>query len=123
MTTSLAESLLRNTPELVAWGAGVVKRGFFEADDLIRVIRPDALLGGFSETFPAFKSHFEHVLPDDRLTRHFDVLAYSNRCSVEVIRHRSRPLWGTQFHPERSGETGERIAANFARIVSSLTSN
>jgi GMP synthase-like glutamine amidotransferase len=106
-----------------AWGARVVKREFFEADATIRVSRPDKLLDGMGPEFPAFKSHFEHVLPDPRLTRHFGVPARSDRCAVEVIRHRRRPLWGTQFHPERSGETGRRIAANFARIVASSTSN
>jgi len=105
-----------------AWGARVVKKGFFEADADIRVSRPDALLDSFAKTFSAFKSHFEHVVADDGLTRHFEVLAASDRCAVEVIRHRERPLWGTQFHPERSGATGERIAANFRRIVTGAIS-
>jgi len=105
-----------------AWGARVVKKEFFEADADIHISRPDALLAGFEKTFTAFKSHFEHVAADFRLTRHFDVLATSDWCAVEVIRHRTRPLWGTQFHPERSGEAGERIAANFCRIVASAGS-
>jgi len=105
-----------------AWGARVVKKEFFEADADIHISRPDALLDGFAKTFPAFKSHFEHVVLDEGLTRHFDVLAASDRCAVEVIRHRERPLWGTQFHPERSGATGERIAANFHRIVTGAIS-
>jgi GMP synthase-like glutamine amidotransferase len=100
-----------------AWGARVIKKEFFEADADIHISRPDALLDGFAKTFSAFKSHFEHVVLDEGLTRHFDVLAASDWCAVEVIRHRERPLWGTQFHPERSGATGERIAANFHRIV------
>jgi len=105
-----------------AWGARVVKKEFFEADADIHISRPDALLDGFAKTFTAFKSHFEHVVLDEGLTRHFDVLAASDRCAVEVIRHRERPLWGTQFHPERSGATGERIAANFHRIVTGAIS-
>jgi GMP synthase-like glutamine amidotransferase len=100
-----------------AWGARVIKKEFFETDADIHISRPDALLDGFAKTFSAFKSHFEHVVLDEGLTRHFDVLAASDWCAVEVIRHRERPLWGTQFHPERSGATGERIAANFHRIV------
>jgi GMP synthase-like glutamine amidotransferase len=100
-----------------AWGARVVKKEFFEADAEIRAPRPVPLLEGLGEKFTAFKSHFEHVAADEGLTRHFDVLAVSDWCAVEVIRHRTRPLWGTQFHPERSGATGERIAANFHRIV------
>ena len=38
-------------------------------------------------------------------------------CRVEVIEHLERPLWGVQFHPERSGSSGRQLAANFARIV------
>ncbi|OGD78169.1 MAG: hypothetical protein A2Y64_05310 [Candidatus Coatesbacteria bacterium RBG_13_66_14] len=105
-----------------AWGARVVKKEFFEADADIHISQPDALLDGFAETFTAFKSHFEHVVPDEGLTRHFDVSAASDWCAVEVIKHRTRPLWGTQFHPERSGATGERIAANFHRIVTGVIS-
>jgi glutamine amidotransferase len=31
------------------------------------------------------------------------------------------PVWGTQFHPEKSGGVGLRILANFVRTVAPAT--
>jgi len=70
--------------------------------------------------FEAWESYYEHVVRNPRLSRNFEVVAHSASCDVEVIRHKTRLLWGVQFHPERSGDTGEFIARNFARIVAGL---
>jgi GMP synthase-like glutamine amidotransferase len=45
----------------------------------------------------SFSSHFDEVidLPID-----FQVLAYSEHCSVQAFRMIERPVWGLQIHPE-----------------------
>ena len=101
-----------------AWGAKVIRKNrFIERDEVIRVMKTEELLENMGLFFTANESHYEHVVKDKNLAKHFEVLAYSDSCKVEVIRHKERPLWGVQFHPERSGATGRRLAANFARIV------
>lgn len=101
-----------------AWGAKVIRKNrFIERDEVIRVLRTEELLENMGLFFTANESHYEHVVKDKNLAKHFEVLAYSDSCKVEVIRHKERPLWGVQFHPERSGAAGRRLAANFARIV------
>jgi len=101
-----------------AWGAKVVKKNrFIERDETIRVLKTEELLYNMGLFFTASESHYEHVVPDKNLKKYFELLAYSSSCKVEVIRHIERPLWGVQFHPERSGSSGKRLAANFAEIV------
>ena len=35
---------------------------------------------------------------------------------VEAIVHREHPLFGVQFHPEKSGETRDQVAGQFLEI-------
>lgn len=105
-----------------AWGAKVVKkREFIERSETINESKNDALLDNLGLFFSAYESHYEHVVRNPRLNRNFEVVAHSASCGVEVIRHKTRLLWGVQFHPERSGKTGLLIAANFSRIVKRIT--
>jgi len=104
-----------------AWGAKVIKkREFIERSETINEKANDALFDDLGLFFEAWESHYEHVVRNHKLTRNFEVVAHSAFCDVEAIRHKTRPLWGVQFHPERSGDTGEFIARNFVRIVAGL---
>jgi GMP synthase-like glutamine amidotransferase len=101
-----------------AWGGQVIRKNLFiEKTETIRVERSEVFLDGMGLYFSAHESHYEHVVPDANLKKHFEILAYSSSCKVEVIRHKERLLWGVQFHPERSGSSGRQLAANFANIV------
>jgi len=106
-----------------AWGAQVIKKPFIETIETIRVSQPDRLLAAIGNAFYAFESHYEHVVEDKRLLDNFEVLASSGSCAVEAIHHKHRPLWGVQFHLERSGEICKPIARNFAAIVKEFTKN
>lgn len=59
------------------------------------------------------EKHSFHVsqLPDC-----FDVLAWSDVCPFEVIKHKERPLYGFQSHPEVSGTPGIHIMRNFIKM-------
>ncbi|MEO0053810.1 MAG: hypothetical protein ABIK22_06635 [candidate division WOR-3 bacterium] len=46
--------------------------------------------------------------------------AVSSSCPVEAIRHPRLPLYGVQFHPERSEINGEILFRNFYEIVKSV---
>jgi GMP synthase-like glutamine amidotransferase len=75
------------------------------------------LFAGFPPAFPMHESHEEIVVRDDLLERDFRVLAESGAGLVEAIAHRRRPLYGVQFHPERSGELGVRLLVNFLNMI------
>lgn len=46
----------------------------------------------------------------------FESLAGSDTCKTEIIRHREKPIYGFQGHPEVSGEDGMRMVINFLDI-------
>ena len=47
-----------------------------------------------------------------------DVIAWSPSCKVEAVRHKTKPIFGVQFHPEvEHSEYGEKLFQNFIEIV------
>jgi GMP synthase-like glutamine amidotransferase len=90
-----------------------VADGFFP----IRRIVDDPLFDGLQPTMHMCCSHYCEV---KSLPEGFIALARSGHCAIEAMRHRTRTLYGTQFHPEafKPGfDDGERLLRNFAAIV------
>ncbi len=52
-----------------------------------------------------------------RLPRGFVSIACSNTCSNEVVMHKSKDIFGTQFHPEVSGMHGFEMIKRFCYKV------
>jgi GMP synthase (glutamine-hydrolysing) len=78
----------------------------------IQVTQPDAIFGD-QQQFSVCEHHRWLVkdLPAD-----FDILAIS-RHGIEIFRHKTRPIYGVQFHPEQfeKAEDGERILLNILK--------
>ena len=72
----------------------------------------DILFEGI-ETNTLFLEHHRDAitLPDD-----FILLADSETCTNEAMKHREKPMYGVQFHPEHSGEFGEKLLYNFVNL-------
>lgn len=51
----------------------------------------------------------------------FKLIASSDACVNEVMQHKSKPLFGVQFHPEVSGNHGRILIENFIRICENRT--
>ena len=85
----------------------------------------DGVFSGFpkGQTVPLAESHYDYVLKESLVDAGFLLLADSTSCEVEAVRHRSKPFYGVQFHPERisvKGEShpeGHRVIGNFYRNV------
>jgi len=80
----------------------------------LRVIEEDDLFKGLPKEFLVWESHNDEVkdAPD------FRVLAVSENCSIQAVKHLKRPYYGVQFHPEvNNTEYGEEIYRNFVSTV------
>ena len=59
------------------------------------------------------ENHREEItLPDA-----FIQIATSEKCEIEAMEHKEKPVFGVQFHPEASGKMGEKLINNFCGIA------
>ncbi len=79
----------------------------------IDIIQGDQLFRDLPRTCEMHQAHGQYVR---EAPHNFSVLARSARCPVEAMRHKKKPIYGVQFHPEVSGEAGHRLLANFVSI-------
>lgn len=89
----------------------------------VKVIQSDEIFVGFKEgqTIPLAENHFDYVQKESLDSGGFVLLADSSSCEVEAVKHKAKPFYGVQFHPERTtinSQThpeGHRIIENFYR--------
>jgi GMP synthase (glutamine-hydrolysing) len=61
-----------------------------------------------------WESHNDEVV---ELPSTFELLASSENCLIQAMQHKTKPLFGLQFHPEvKHTEFGEKIFSNFIKI-------
>lgn len=87
-------------------------------DDMVtlQVLRDDPLLQNMNGQMMVRAMHRASIpVPEE-----FVLLARTERCANQVMKHRDKPIYGMQFHPELSEQT-RRLVANFVAIVRSYT--
>lgn len=83
----------------------------------VRLLCDDPVFDGLPDNIRVSESHRQALADVPKGFRH---LADSSTSRVEVIAHETRPIYGVQFHPERSDEKnphGQLIIQNFLRLV------
>jgi len=102
----------------VAYGAQVTDLGeSVRAFKEVRLIEDDPVFDGLPETIRVSESHRQALTNVPKGFRH---LAESPTSRVEAIAHETRPIYGLQFHPERSDDKnphGRTIIQNFMKLV------
>ena len=79
------------------WGCELYRDKEKEIGDFnIFIDYQDSLFKGMESPFVARLMHHDSIsLPDD-----FHLLAHSERCGVEAMKHKEKPIYTLQFHPE-----------------------
>ena len=104
-----------------AYGSEVVDLGHnVRAFKDVKLLRSDPILDGLPSSIRVSESHRQALT---RVPEGFRHLAESATSQVEAICHQKRPLYGVQFHPERSDEKhphGRIILQNFLKLAAKI---
>jgi GMP synthase (glutamine-hydrolysing) len=86
--------LMPGEPELAEWAPGYFKEvGFMP----LHVVAADPLFDGLGSDPVFFESHYWEI---KELPAEFKLLASSKEVRIQCIKHLTKPIYGTQFHPE-----------------------
>jgi GMP synthase (glutamine-hydrolysing) len=86
----------------------------------VRVQKSDGLFAGVPDEITVWMSHGDQV--DAVGSGEFLPLAVTDTCPVAAVRHRNRPVFGLQFHPEVSHTpNGSQILRNFLYNICGCT--
>ena len=80
----------------------------------LEIVKKDDFFKDVPEKSIVWESHNDEVkkLPDS-----FELLAKSDNCPIQAMRHKTLPIYGLQFHPEvENTEYGEQMFINFVNI-------
>lgn len=95
---------------------GEVRRGRAGEYSEVEIVvdDPDLLFRNLPRRFKAWASHMDEV---SRLPDGFEILAHSEVCEIEAMKHKEYPLFGVQFHPEvHHTPLGPDIFRNFMKV-------
>jgi len=74
----------------------------------------DFLFSGVPKKSVVWESHNDEVT---QLPKHFELLAESENCKIQAMKHKEKTFYGLQFHPEvEHTEFGELIFNNFVKL-------
>jgi GMP synthase (glutamine-hydrolysing) len=81
----------------------------------VSVSDEDTILQGLRPSFTAWESHNDEIV---KAPPGFEVLASSDNCNVQAMRHKKADTFGVQFHPEvYHTPKGVDVFKNFLNIV------
>lgn len=88
------------------------KAGYAQME--ITVEKENDLFKNLDKKLIAWTSHKDEVT---KLPGEFECLASSDICEFEAVKHKKKPIYGVQFHPEvEHTPNGEKILKNFLGV-------
>ena len=80
----------------------------------INILEDEDLFYGLGSNMDVWSSHKDEI---KTLPQEFKIIANSNLCNIEAIKHKNQDIYGIQFHPEvHTTPQGDKIFNNFYKI-------
>lgn len=96
----------------LTYGASVTRQKEDRDWQTIETLTDAALFAKFPQEFEMMEDHCETV----SIPANFIHLGVSDACINEAMKHKEKPIYGIQFHPEVSGNLGCLLFDNFVRM-------
>jgi GMP synthase (glutamine-hydrolysing) len=98
-----------------AYGTRVLRMGYLEKGIIkIRIKKKGDVFKGCSREIKVFEDHQWDV---KSVSRYMKILA-SSKDGIEAVRHKTKPIYGVQFHPEiRKNNEGHKVLENFLNLI------
>jgi len=92
------------------YGANLLRSEEPESGDFeVEIVKPDPLFEGCKNIFSVKQMHNDSVnLPDN-----FELLATSQTCRNQLMKHKKKPIYTCQFHPEFYNK---QLISNFIKL-------
>ena len=79
------------------YGSEILRSKEPESGDMeIQILKDDILFRNLDKNFPARQMHNDSIT----LPENFELLATSATCKVQLMKHKEKPIYTSQFHPE-----------------------
>jgi len=80
----------------------------------LTILKENSFFKGVPKKSVIWESHNDEV---KKIPKDFELLASSEDCEVQAMKHKNKPFYGLQFHPEvENTEYGEQMFKNFVKI-------
>lgn len=96
----------------IVFGAKIWSGKMIDRKEKIFLKNQDKLLEGVQDKSNFREEHSDYI----SLPEQFTLLASSESCDNEGMRHKNKEIYSVQFHPEVSEEQGKTVLANFLEM-------
>ncbi len=79
----------------------------------VRILSKEKIFAGLPDAIRVYEHHSRYL---KNVPRELVVAASSRKDRIEAVFHTEKPIFGLQFHPEKSGMHGAKIFRNFLDI-------
>ena len=80
----------------------------------LKIEKQAGIFEDIGDTLKVWASHKDEVI---KLPEDFEVLASSDKCAIEAMKHKDKEIYGIQFHPEvQHTPRGGEIFENFYKL-------